>query len=71
VTKTLIQKQPYLQLLIEGIKPMRVVDSMLELIGNTPVLRLRKVTKGILANVYVKLEYLNPGGSYKDRRPSA
>ena len=50
---------------------MRVVDSMLELIGNTPVLRLRKVTKGILANVYVKLEYLNPGGSYKDRRPSA
>lgn len=46
---------------------MDVVDNILELIGNTPLLRLRKVTEGIDANVFLKLEYLNPSGSYKDR----
>lgn len=46
---------------------MKVVDSILELIGNTPMLRLHKVTKGMEANVLVKLEYLNPSGSLKDR----
>jgi len=40
---------------------------MLDLIGNTPLLKLKKVTRGIEANVYVKLELLNPSGSYKDR----
>jgi len=43
------------------------VNSMLELIGNTPVLKLNKVAKDVPANVFVKLEYLNPSGSYKDR----
>jgi len=46
---------------------MKVVDSILELIGNTPMLRLHNVTKGVPANVLVKLEYFNPSGSYKDR----
>lgn len=46
---------------------MRVVDSILELIGKTPMLRLHKVTEGIKANVLLKLEYFNPSGSYKDR----
>lgn len=46
---------------------MKVVDSILELIGKTPMLRLHKVTKGIEASVLLKLEYLNPSGSYKDR----
>lgn len=46
---------------------MKVVDSVLELVGNTPMIRLHKVTKGLEANVLVKLEYLNPSGSYKDR----
>lgn len=46
---------------------MKVVDSILELIGKTPMLRLHRVTKGIKANVLLKLEYLNPSGSYKDR----
>jgi cystathionine beta-synthase len=40
---------------------------MLELVGNTPILKLNKVGKGLKANVFVKLEYLNPSGSYKDR----
>jgi cysteine synthase A len=46
---------------------MRVVDSVLELIGKTPMLRLHRVTQGVQAQVLVKLEYLNPSGSYKDR----
>jgi cystathionine beta-synthase len=40
---------------------------MLELIGNTPLLKLNRVAKDVKANVFVKLEFLNPSGSYKDR----
>jgi cysteine synthase A len=43
------------------------VDSVLHAIGHTPVLRLRKVVEPDSADVYVKLEYFNPTGSYKDR----
>ena len=46
---------------------MRVVDSVVELIGNTPLVRLRRITEGIDCPVYAKVEYLNPGGSVKDR----
>jgi cystathionine beta-synthase len=46
---------------------MKYFNNMLELIGNTPLLKLNKVAKGIEANVFVKLEFLNPSGSYKDR----
>jgi cysteine synthase A len=46
---------------------MKVVDTILELIGKTPMLRLHKLAKGIEANILLKLEYLNPSGSYKDR----
>ncbi|MEQ1502744.1 MAG: pyridoxal-phosphate dependent enzyme [Myxococcota bacterium] len=44
-----------------------VHDHVLSCIGDTPIVRLNKVTAGLKANVYVKLEYLNPGGSVKDR----
>jgi len=43
------------------------MSSALELIGNTPMARLRRVTSGIDANVYAKCEFLNPSGSIKDR----
>ena len=42
-------------------------DSVLQAIGNTPVVRLRKVVTSSMADVLVKLEYYNPTGSYKDR----
>jgi len=45
----------------------RVVESVLDLIGWTPLVRLNRLTKGLPSNVYVKLEFLNPGGSVKDR----
>lgn len=46
---------------------MQYAESLLELIGNTPLLKLNKVTEGIPATILAKLEYLNPGGSVKDR----
>ena len=46
---------------------MTVVDSVLEAIGNTPLIRLRRVVPAGAADIVVKLESINPTGSYKDR----
>ncbi|MEU3184312.1 cystathionine beta-synthase [Streptomyces sp. NPDC006923] len=46
---------------------MQFHDSMISLVGNTPLLKLSSVTKGIQATVLAKVEYFNPGGSVKDR----
>ncbi|MBM7769166.1 pyridoxal-phosphate dependent enzyme [Glutamicibacter nicotianae] len=46
---------------------MKYASTVLDLIGNTPLVKLNRVTDGITATVLVKLEYLNPGGSIKDR----
>jgi cystathionine beta-synthase len=42
-------------------------DSMIDLVGNTPLVKLNSVTEGITATVLAKVEYFNPGGSVKDR----
>ncbi|MDD9858715.1 MAG: pyridoxal-phosphate dependent enzyme, partial [Gammaproteobacteria bacterium] len=42
-------------------------NSIIEAIGNTPVVRLNRVARGVRANLYAKLEFTNPGGSIKDR----
>ncbi|MGA2785641.1 MAG: cysteine synthase family protein [Candidatus Bathyarchaeia archaeon] len=42
-------------------------SNILNLIGKTPIVRLNKIASGITADVFVKLEYLNPSGSLKDR----
>jgi cystathionine beta-synthase len=46
---------------------MRVAENIVDLIGNTPLVRLSRVTAGIEATVLAKVEYFNPGGSAKDR----
>jgi len=46
---------------------MKYINSMIEAIGNTYLLKLNRVGKDVKANVFVKLEHLNPSGSYKDR----
>jgi cysteine synthase A len=46
---------------------MNVVGSVIDLIGNTPLVRLGRVAEGAGAEIYAKLEYLNPTGSIKDR----
>src|ERR671937_1267422 len=46
---------------------MEVLDSFLDAMGHTPLVRLRRVTQGVRPHVLAKLEMLNPGGSVKDR----
>jgi cystathionine beta-synthase len=46
---------------------MKYANTILDLVGNTPLVKLNSVTDGIAATVLVKVEYLNPGGSSKDR----
>jgi cystathionine beta-synthase len=46
---------------------VEIYDSVVDLIGRTPLVRLRSVTAGIPATVVAKVEYLNPGASVKDR----
>jgi len=43
------------------------VSNILDVIGNTPMVRLRKIPGPDAADIFVKLEFLNPGGSIKDR----
>jgi cystathionine beta-synthase len=50
---------------------MPLYESLLDLVGGTPLVRLRRIAADLPARVYVKLEYLNPGGSVKDRAASA
>ena len=42
-------------------------DNVLEVIGDTPIVKLENTTKDIESSIYVKLEFMNPGGSIKDR----
>jgi cysteine synthase len=51
----------------EAARALRVADGVLELIGETPLLRLRRYARDSSAELFAKLEYLNPGGSVKDR----
>src|SRR4051794_33779948 len=46
---------------------MKYANSVIDLVGNTPLVKLTSVTEGIAATVLAKIEYLNPGGSSKDR----
>jgi cystathionine beta-synthase len=42
-------------------------DNLLEAIGKTPIVRLGNISKDLKANIFAKLEFMNPGGSIKDR----
>ena len=51
---------------MEGAR-LRVADDITQLVGDTPILQLKRIVPSGSAEVYAKLEYLNPGGSVKDR----
>jgi cystathionine beta-synthase len=51
----------------KGSGEIQAYNNILELIGNTPLVRMPKIARGIKATVLAKLEMLNPGGSVKDR----
>ena len=55
-----------MQKAIEQTRP-QVTDDITELVGETPILKLKRLVPRDSADVYAKLEYLNPGGSVKDR----
>src|SRR5437667_12879478 len=44
-----------------------VYEDVVQAMGKTPLVKLNKVTRGIRAQMYAKLEFMNPGGSVKDR----
>jgi cystathionine beta-synthase len=46
---------------------MALHENVLQVIGNTPIVRLNRVAPGLPAQLYAKLEFMNPGGSIKDR----
>lgn len=46
---------------------LRVYENILETIGNTPLVRLNRVARSASCPIYAKIEFLNPGGSVKDR----
>ena len=46
---------------------MKVYESVLDVIGNTPLIKLNKLTDDTMATVLVKAEFMNPGGAIKDR----
>ncbi len=50
-----------------GAKSMKIYDKITDLVGNTPLVRLRKLTEGARADVLLKLEFFNPASSVKDR----
>jgi cysteine synthase A len=47
--------------------PLRVASDITQLVGHTPMLQLSRVVAASSAAVFAKLEFLNPGGSIKDR----
>ncbi len=47
--------------------PIQAANSILELVGNTPLVLSHTLAKHVKSNVYLKLEYMNPGASVKDR----
>lgn len=46
---------------------LRIADNVTQLVGNTPLVRLNRITQGVYAQVVAKLEYFNPAHSVKDR----
>ena len=51
----------------KDLSKIRYFNSILETIGNTPLIKLNRINKGLKPHIFVKVETFNPGGSIKDR----
>ena len=60
-------RSPERQLPEKQLPEMRVADSLLDLVGDTPMVRLCRVGADLECDLIAKVELLNPGGSVKDR----
>jgi cysteine synthase len=58
---------PMRSMTVESARSLRVAENIIELVGETPILHLARLAPAGSAEVYAKLEYMNPGGSIKDR----
>ena len=54
-------------LLVSQSAAKNVFENITQAIGNTPLVKLNNLSKGLKAAIYLKLEFMNPGGSVKDR----
>ncbi|NKQ37286.1 MAG: cystathionine beta-synthase [Chloroflexi bacterium] len=52
---------------MEETEPMEVYDSIMDTIGDTPLVRLHSIARDLPCDILVKVEFFNPGGSIKDR----
>lgn len=52
---------------LHQIHPPTIHENVLQALGNTPLIRLNRVSRGVQASMLAKLEFMNPGGSVKDR----
>lgn len=59
--------QAYIITFAPQISAMNVKNNILETVGNTPMVRLNRITRELPCSVYAKVEYFNPGNSTKDR----
>jgi len=48
-------------------KTKKIYNNIVETIGNTPVVKLNKITEGLKSDIFAKIEFFNPAGSVKDR----
>ena len=62
-----VTRKPGLSSRVGGIRKMKVFGDLLQAVGKTPMVRLNRITSEECAEVVVKIEYLNPGGSVKAR----
>lgn len=74
IPKKLKMKQVYfpskiqtLQLMLTDLTKIDYKENILDTIGNTPLIKLNKIVRGLKPTVFAKVEFFNPGGSVKDR----
>src|SRR5512146_1830931 len=67
ICENFIDRTQGASLMLKDLKKIRYNENILSIIGNTPLIKLNKVTQGLKPQIFAKQESVNPGGSNKDR----